>query len=333
MAPSISVIVPVYNTPSEDLEKCVSDLMGQTFSDFEVLVIDDGSNEVCAKQIEKVCAGDDRFKVLHIEHAGVSAARNKGLERAIGKTIAFVDSDDYFAPWMLEDLWSAYTALGDVDAVCAYFETVQNGRFEFIRSANDFSVIAPEDMQVRALIGTIAGHEEKGYVSPGIYAVLSDANTAKAIRFPDDISYMEDTIWNLKLFLSARKVGLLNETVYAYKKNPYSASNTYSSDVAKRRIEALDQLSKTTPYSLNSWLSLRALATYFGCCKAIIWTEGEGSLPRRLQRARAMSRHQIWSLFKRRGVSNQWPVKEKVKRQVAKYGLAPFLVAIKGVAK
>lgn len=100
--PKISVIVPVYKA-EKYLHKCVDSLLAQTFTDFEILLIDDGSpdksGEICDEYAEK----DSRIRVFHKENGGVSAARNLGLNNSGGNYVAFVDSDDWVAPDYLKD--------------------------------------------------------------------------------------------------------------------------------------------------------------------------------------------------------------------------------------
>lgn len=95
--PTISIIVPVYKTEAY-LEKCVDSILAQTFRDFELLLIDDGSPDNCPALCEEAAARDPRIRVIHQKNAGLSAARNTGVEAARGEWIGFVDSDDRASP-------------------------------------------------------------------------------------------------------------------------------------------------------------------------------------------------------------------------------------------
>lgn len=92
-APTLSVIVPVYNVAAY-LPACLDSILGQTFTDFELLLIDDGSTDGSAVLCDQYAASDGRIRVIHKANAGVSAARNTGLDMARGAFITFVDSDD-----------------------------------------------------------------------------------------------------------------------------------------------------------------------------------------------------------------------------------------------
>ena len=94
--PAISVIVPVYKV-EDCLPACAESLLGQTFTDFELIFVDDGSPDGCGALCDGYAAQDSRVKVIHQKNGGLSAARNSGLDIARGETIAFVDSDEVVA--------------------------------------------------------------------------------------------------------------------------------------------------------------------------------------------------------------------------------------------
>lgn len=100
--PKISVIVPVYNV-KQYLPRCIDSILTQTFTDFELLLIDDGSKDDSGKICDKYAQKDKRIRVFHKENGGVSSARNKGIEYALGKYISFIDSDDKINPTYLQD--------------------------------------------------------------------------------------------------------------------------------------------------------------------------------------------------------------------------------------
>lgn len=99
----ISVIVPVYNV-EKYLNRCVDSILAQTFTDFELILVDDGSPDRCGKICDEYAAKDGRIKVVHQKNAGVSAARNAGLQIAKGDYVTFVDSDDYCGKDFLQEL-------------------------------------------------------------------------------------------------------------------------------------------------------------------------------------------------------------------------------------
>lgn len=93
MNPLISIIVPIYNAEST-LNRCIDSIINQSFDDWELLLIDDGSKDQSGKICDEYATKDSRIKVFHKENGGVSSARNLGLDNALGKWITFIDSDD-----------------------------------------------------------------------------------------------------------------------------------------------------------------------------------------------------------------------------------------------
>ena len=104
--PKVSVIVPVYNT-EKYLERCMKSILNQTLKDIEIIMVDDGSKEECAKLCDKFAAEDSRVRVIHKENGGLGFARNTGLSESKGEYVGFVDSDDYIEPLMCEELYTS----------------------------------------------------------------------------------------------------------------------------------------------------------------------------------------------------------------------------------
>ena len=95
----VSFVLPIYNVLPY-LERCVQSLLCQTYKDFEIILVDDGSPDGCGKLCDELAARDNRIRVIHQENKGLSGARNTGIDNAKGEYIIFVDSDDY---WLLDD--------------------------------------------------------------------------------------------------------------------------------------------------------------------------------------------------------------------------------------
>ena len=124
--PKISVIVPVYNV-EKYIHRCVDSILAQTFTDFELILVDDGSPDNCGKICDEYAAKDDRILVIHKENGGVSSARNAGLDAAQGDYITFVDGDDFCDVCWTESLYHKITET-DADIVSGIFEIVdENG--------------------------------------------------------------------------------------------------------------------------------------------------------------------------------------------------------------
>lgn len=97
----VSVVVPIYNV-EKYLDRCITSIVGQTYRNLEIILVDDGSPDNCPRMCEEWAEKDDRIKVIHKANAGLGMARNTGIEHATGKYICFFDSDDYIAPFAIE---------------------------------------------------------------------------------------------------------------------------------------------------------------------------------------------------------------------------------------
>ena len=125
-APLLSIIVPVYKVENY-LPKCIDSILAQTFTDFELILVEDGSPDNCPALCDAAAEKDARVRVIHQKNGGLSAARNAGLDAARGAWVGFVDSDDYIAPEMYEVLYQAVQSTGADLALCDYAEVDEAG--------------------------------------------------------------------------------------------------------------------------------------------------------------------------------------------------------------
>lgn len=119
MEEKISVIVPVYNVEAY-LESCVVSILQQSYQNFELILVDDGSKDHSGAMCDRLGALDERIKIIHQENQGLSGARNTGIDCASGQYLCFVDSDDRIHPQYLEILYHAITSQQADMSVCAY---------------------------------------------------------------------------------------------------------------------------------------------------------------------------------------------------------------------
>src|SRR5690606_27364966 len=124
--PKVSVIIPVYNA-EKYLRECLDSVLAQTFTDFEVLLINDGSTDASGKICDEYAEKDSRIKVFHKENGGVSSARNLGLDNAKGEWISFVDSDDTIEQETLATLANEVKDL-DIDGVIFGYKKLINNK-------------------------------------------------------------------------------------------------------------------------------------------------------------------------------------------------------------
>ena len=219
--PKISVIVPVYNA-EKYLHRCIDSILAQTFTDFELLLINDGSKDDSGKICDEYAAKDVRVRVFHKENGGASSARNMGLENAKGEWITFVDSDDTLLQNALEVLYESLVS--SVDAVIA--NTKRN------------EMILCEEW-IRLLLDCKTRCELWG----GLYRrnLLLD----KKIEIPYSIVIGEDFLTNLQYASKCKKIKLITYCVYNYTQGEStSLVNSYklSLEHEKELLQCMDAI-------------------------------------------------------------------------------------------
>ena len=236
MTPFISVIVPVYNT-EKLVGRCLRSIVGQTFEDFEVLVIDDGSTDGTGEVIGQFAAADQRVRCLSTANSGVSAARNLGLDNAEGEYILFIDADDEIEEGYLKSIADNAKASKADMLIWGIKRCLKDGRVKEmtpqLRGEYDrksFLLAFPED------------HYEK---QKGLYGFVSNKLVKRSLveayglRFDESMILMEDFVFFLDCYAKARSFFCFPETGYRYYifENP-NGSIRYSDSMYRQIIEA-----------------------------------------------------------------------------------------------
>lgn len=326
----ISIIVPFFNTDEMLYTTCINSILQQTFKDFEVIIVDDGSKKNISDKLEKNYCGNKKIKLVHTPNNGVSEARNIGIKESTGNMICFIDSDDYIAPWMLEDLWNAYSEVSGVQAVCAYYKMTDRDSMPFKRNRKSVKIATSLELKKTALIGMNCRENENGYLSAGPVAVLFSRDIAKKILFKKNIKYMEDVLWNYEFFEKIDRVAILNETVYAYRVNSTSATHKYNLDIVNYRLSALYELKKIVcDDEMKQWFALRVLSNYVNCCKCCMREEENSNILKKIYNMYRINQNTIWNDFKSFKISKSWDSKQKMKQILAIWGLLPIIYYFK----
>jgi glycosyltransferase EpsJ len=225
----VSVIVPVYQ--SERLVgTCVQSVLDQSFQDWELVLVDDGSKDDSGKICDAFAAEDSRILVLHQENAGVSEARNAGLAAARGTYIAFLDSDDRFQPDLLEKLVSAVKEHGADSAGCGHFNERPEGRREAERAPLCTGVYGPEEIK-NAVVRPLLRHRVEGQLFNGfIWRFLYKADIIRQNGIQFSGAYLEDEVFLIEYFSLAKKLAVIDEPLYIYLWNPDSVTRKYLKD-------------------------------------------------------------------------------------------------------
>lgn len=222
-----SIIVPVYNVEAY-LEKCIDSVLAQTESDFELILVDDGSTDSGPGICDVYAGKDKRVRVIHQKNIGLGGARNTGIEAAAGDWLLFIDSDDYIEPQTLE------TALGaagkhEADMVVFAYQTVdESGKVtrqfqEEIAKNQPLNVNTHKDMLICAPCAWNKLYKRALFTETGI-------------RYPTRVWY-EDIRTTLKLLLYAEKVVYIEDVLYNYLIRAGSITKNIN---AERNVEILE---------------------------------------------------------------------------------------------
>lgn len=221
--PKISVIIPVYNA-AEYISESVTSILQQSYSDIQVICVDDGSKDDSGAILDKLAAQDNRLVVIHQQNAGVSASRNNALKVATGEYVMFVDADDWLDLDSLERTL-AYDLKHDLD-ICAFSYISEHGKLSMKRALFEEDKVMDEAETInmaRRIIGPI-GEELKQPLmldSYGtIWAKLYKKSVIDGIRFVNlkEIGTAEDSYFNMHAYKRAKKVGYLHQFFYHYRK-------------------------------------------------------------------------------------------------------------------
>ncbi|MBQ9346288.1 MAG: glycosyltransferase family 2 protein [Oscillibacter sp.] len=228
--PGVSIITPVYQA-ERTLAECVESVLGQTFSDWELLLVDDGSTDAAPALCRRYAARDSRVRVLSQPvNGGVSAARNRALREARGEYIAFLDADDCYLPRTLETLWNLRLQAGADAAGCAHWNVPPLGR-EWAERLLPAGVYDREQIR-ECFVKPLFGERLKAPLMNGfLWRFLLDAGRARELAFQG--AYLEDELFLLEYFCSSDRLAVTEEPLYRYYVNPASATRHYMRNLAE----------------------------------------------------------------------------------------------------
>ena len=209
VAPRLSVIVPVYQV-APYLGKCVASILGQTFSDFEVLLVDDGSTDGSGAICDALAEQDARVRVIHKANGGVSSARNAGLDAARGRYIGFVDADDWIEPAFYEKLVRNMEAHPEADVCIGGISDVRaDGSVHLhFQKKLERQMLAPESAM--KLVG------ERNRLSCYTVDNIYRRELLHGIRFVEQIHFGEDLIFIMEVYRKSRAMFYDPSPMYYY---------------------------------------------------------------------------------------------------------------------
>lgn len=226
---TISVIVPVYNV-QQYLEQCLNSIVAQTYSNLEILLVNDGSTDLSAKICDEFAVKDSRVKVIHQINGGVSSARNTGMDAATGDYITFVDSDDWLQKSMYQNMMDVACMKDRADIVMCDFINEKENAKENITSFIRKGFYSRTDI-VKELYTTLLVTEDLGrlpIVSACICLFKKELLQQNKINFDVSLRYSEDYLFMAMVMLRADSFYYLKANYfYHYRQYEISRSKKY----------------------------------------------------------------------------------------------------------
>lgn len=213
-SPLVSIIIPVYNTAAY-LRECFDSILAQTYTNYEVVVVDDGSTDDSGAICDEYAERDSRFVVIHKQNGGVSTARNTGLDAATGDYIGFVDSDDMMLPGMFEEYVRVAEKTG-ADLVESLGFLTEG---EKANNSDNARIYEFNNEDARREFFTI------GKIRPSVCLAFIKRDVVKDIRFSDEIHHWEDYTFLARVIARTDVAAVTTNIYYIYRDREGSATN------------------------------------------------------------------------------------------------------------
>lgn len=241
----ISIVMPVYNS-EQHLKNCISCISEQTFKDFELICVDDGSTDNSAKILEEIAANVTfPMKIIHQNNQGAGVARNNGFKEATGETTIFLDSDDYFKPEFLEEMYAQYTkTLADI-VICQYDVVLPDGKFLTRKQGFKKFMIPEKEIfcyeDCPQYIFNFANH------APWNKLYRTTFIKENHLEF-DNIPNSNDTFFTLSSLISAKKITTVEKVLIIYN---FMNENSITLKRKKNKIYAIQTFQKLKDFLLE----------------------------------------------------------------------------------
>lgn len=221
----VSIIVPVYNV-EKYLAECIEAILHQSFCDFELILVDDGSSDQSGKICDDYSLRDKRIVVMHKKNGGVSSARNEGLERSKGRYIAFVDSDDIIDELFLEILVGTIEQSGADVVQCGYKRFYKDKIVDSTKTNKEAKVVSSDELR-SGLFG------ENSFACAAVWNKLYKRETIGTLRFEPNRIH-EDTYFINELCLRMKGFALVEDELYFYR---VVSNSLLHSNFSKRNLD------------------------------------------------------------------------------------------------
>ena len=241
----ISVIVPIYNVEKYICE-CVDSILNQTYSNIEILLIDDGSTDLSNKICDKYLNVDDRIKVFHKKNGGLSDARNYGIKKSLGKYICFIDGDDVISDDYVEKLYIGILKYNADISICGY------QRFKCISDIKYIEEMQYKEVSLNEYLNNTFYYNKKEYYTVSACGKLYNKKIFKDIKYPKGRLY-EDICTIAPILNRADKIVLYNQKNYYYR---ITENSITTSSFNEKKMDLLKSCQENLEYIKNNNLDV-----------------------------------------------------------------------------
>ena len=252
----ISVIVPVYKVEPY-LDQCVRSIVEQTYTDLEIILVDDGSPDDCPAMCDAWAEKDSRIKVIHKQNGGLSDARNAGMDIASGEYIGFVDSDDRIAPEMYQTLYDMLQRDSSDIAACGIQMVWEDGRPP--------KMLTPPGQRVLDTTAAMLAIIEERELKQPVWYKLYRRELISSIRFPVG-KYHEDVFWSYRAVGAAQRVSITDTPYYFYTQR---TDSIMGKKFSLHRLDALEACAQRQQYIEQVFPKLSQRAAIDFCFRCI----------------------------------------------------------------
>ncbi len=230
----ISIIVPVYNRENK-VGSCIASILNQTYTDLELILVDDGSTDNSVAVCEEYAKQDKRIRIIQKENGGVSSARNCGIKEARGEYVQFVDSDDTIDKEMTQKLYETIQKTCADEVICGFFEIHSKAMENVIRIPQKECVTAVSNMEIEV------EHLIQNCLIQSCWNKLYRKEKIKEF-FSEDYSYGEDLLFNLAYLKNIETVAFIPKAYYEYDCRGESITSSYRKDEIEIRIHLMQEV-------------------------------------------------------------------------------------------
>jgi len=233
--PFVTIIIPFYNTPEKEFRRCIDSLINQTCSDFEAIVINDGSEEKYNEALNNVVSLDSRVRLINKANEGSAIARNLGISEAKGEYIMFLDSDDALTDFCLEEA-AEIISKSQPDLVMGAVKKVTEDEIDVFNPEKQKElrqILVSKENDKDALMSHMIGNKNEmfevsnGYIADGPVARLLKRTIAIESSFSKESFWNDDTIWNTKMLRKCKNIIIVDDIWYKYLIFSFSKTRRY----------------------------------------------------------------------------------------------------------